>query len=65
MAAYYGHAEICKMLLDHGVDVNCLDKHDTSSLHGAVYGGSFDVCQLLLDRGARFQEREGLYWFHI
>jgi len=53
-AAYKGHADMCKMLLKQGSDVNA-DGHDHkyTTLHFAALSSSMDTTQLILDAGAR------------
>ncbi|KAK8389042.1 hypothetical protein O3P69_020779 [Scylla paramamosain] len=53
-AAYKGNADLCKMLIDHGGDVNS-DSHDHrySPLHFAALSGNVEAVQHLLTAGAR------------
>lgn len=53
-AAYKGNAELCKLLVDHGADVNS-DSHDHrySPLHFAALSGNTEAVQHLLTAGAR------------
>ncbi|KAK7085593.1 Ankyrin repeat and MYND domain-containing protein 2 [Halocaridina rubra] len=53
-AAYKGYTDICKLLLDHGADIND-DSHDHrySPLHFAALSGNIETVQLLLTSGAR------------
>jgi hypothetical protein len=37
LAAYHGHAELVKLLLDHGADPNRLNDRGQSPLAGAVF----------------------------
>ena len=40
-----------RIMLEHGVDINCLDDQDRGLLHGAATGGRDEIVQLLLDKG--------------
>ena len=46
-----GQLSTVKILLEHGVDINCLDDQDRGLLHGAAIGGRDEIVQLLLDKG--------------
>ncbi|KZV70939.1 ankyrin, partial [Peniophora sp. CONT] len=48
LAAGCGHAEICKLLLDHGGLVDDTDENGWTPLHLAALGGYLDVARLLL-----------------
>jgi len=51
-AAWAGHVEVARVLLDHGADVNAVDECGKTALHWAAECGHTDVVKLLLDRGA-------------
>ncbi|XP_068205700.1 ankyrin repeat and MYND domain-containing protein 2-like [Palaemon carinicauda] len=53
-AAFKGNAELCKLFLDHGADVND-DSHDHkyAPLHFAALSGDIETVQLLLENNAR------------
>lgn len=60
-AAYSGEAEICKMLLDAGLDVNATDSRGMTPLHTAVWSrkkNAAEVCKLLLASGANPAARD-------
>ena len=44
---------VAKLLLEHGVDVNALDKDQATPLHLAAFHGRFEISQMLLDHGAK------------
>jgi ankyrin repeat protein len=58
-AAYKGDVELCRLLLDHGANVNEMviepgwPGHGRTPLHWAVMGGHVEVVRLLLSRGAK------------
>ena len=52
VAAGEGNKELCKTLIDVGVDINELDHFGWPALHYAVCSGHFDCAQLLLSKGA-------------
>lgn len=73
LAAYHGHPETVKMLLDKGADANALNDRGQSPIAGAVFKGYEDVVKVLFDAGvdvraghpnavdsARMFKREGM-----
>lgn len=60
LAAYFGHADIVRILLDEGVDVGPVADNDSRvrPLHSAVAGGHADVVDQLLDAGADVDVRQ-------
>lgn len=49
MAAYEGHNEIVKMLLEAGADVTAVDPGmKATALHAAAYAGRTEACKLLI-----------------
>jgi len=49
MAAYLGHAEIVKLLLEAGADVTAVDPGmKATALHAAAYAGRTEVAKLLI-----------------
>jgi ankyrin repeat protein len=61
MAAWHGHLEVCRMLLDWGVKVNAVDWGKRTALHYAAWEGHLSVVQLLVERGAdvRLKDDDG------
>ena len=51
-AVRYGYADIVKLLLEHGADVNAARLDGQTALHGAACYGRGDIVKLLLDNGA-------------
>ncbi|KAM0552025.1 hypothetical protein ACHAPJ_008135 [Fusarium lateritium] len=52
LAAYHGHADLVKVLIQHGADPNRLNDRGQSPLAGAVFKKEDAVIQELLDGGA-------------
>ncbi|XP_018596297.2 ankyrin repeat and MYND domain-containing protein 2a isoform X2 [Scleropages formosus] len=52
-AAYKGKADMCKLLLQHGADVNCNEhEHGYTALMFAGLSGKTDITSMMLDAGA-------------
>ncbi|KAF7544232.1 hypothetical protein G7Z17_g10115 [Cylindrodendrum hubeiense] len=52
LAAYHGHAELVKLLIQHGGDPNRLNDRGQSPLAGAVFKKEDAVIEALLEGGA-------------
>jgi len=52
-AAYAQKADVVKMLLERGADVNAQKKDGWSALHFAAWRGEEDIAKMLLDHGAK------------
>ncbi|WQF78663.1 Putative ankyrin repeat-containing domain superfamily [Colletotrichum destructivum] len=52
LAAYHGHAELVKLLIQHGADPNRLNDRGQSPLAGAVFKKEDAVIEVLLEGGA-------------
>ena len=52
MAAFHGHCETMRFLLDHGASVNFTTSNGQTPLSAAAHTGRYDAAVLLLDRGA-------------
>ncbi|KAK2049590.1 ankyrin [Colletotrichum somersetense] len=52
LAAYHGHAELVKLLIQHGADPNRLNDRGQSPLAGAVFKQEDAVIEVLLESGA-------------
>ena len=46
LAAYYGHAPLVKLLIQHGADPNSLNDKGQSPLAGAVFKGESNVVEV-------------------
>jgi ankyrin repeat protein len=52
MAAYLGHTDIVRLLLDAGADVTAVDPGmKATALHAAAYAGRTDAARLLIEHG--------------
>lgn len=51
-AALAGHADVARVLLDHGADVDAVSSIDTTALYHAAYEGHDAIVKMLLDSGA-------------
>jgi ankyrin repeat protein len=52
LAAWNGHLEIVKLLLEHGADVNAKMEGLGTALHLAASNGHLEIVKLLLENGA-------------
>ncbi|KAL9087241.1 MAG: hypothetical protein Q9165_006735 [Trypethelium subeluteriae] len=53
LAAYHGHSETVKMLLEKGADPNTLNDRGQSPLAGAVFKGWDEVVKVLFEGGGK------------
>lgn len=57
-AAFYGYADMLRLLLEHGVEINALPEkdhgfhHHATALHQAVFSGSLEAVKVLMEAGA-------------
>jgi hypothetical protein len=51
LAAYHGHADTVRALLEHGADANRANDRGQTPLAGAVFKGETEVVRVLLDGG--------------
>ena len=56
-AARKGHAEVCELLIKHGMDKDLTNKHGYSALHLAAYYGRFNVCKVLIENSVKMDLR--------
>jgi ankyrin repeat protein len=53
IVSFVGQAEVLRLLLQHGVDINgAAERHRSTPLHWASYMGHMDVAHILLEHGA-------------
>ena len=58
LAAYMGHVQIVKSLLERGASIHAADGVMMTPLHWAAYAGRFEVTKYLLDFGAHVNCRD-------
>ncbi|XP_062598482.1 oxysterol-binding protein-related protein 1-like, partial [Saccostrea cucullata] len=52
LAAYFGHKNVVKILLENGAGIDVTNPNGDTALHKAAYTGRLDVVRVLLDSGA-------------
>ena len=52
VASAKGHTQVCKLLLDYGIDIETEDSQGITPLIASCWYGDFEVVKLLLKRGA-------------
>ena len=60
LAAFFGHTEAARLLLDHGAGLSALSRNQLANmpLHSGAAGRSHEVCALLVARGADVNARQ-------
>jgi hypothetical protein len=61
-AAYNGHVEIARLLLQNGADLNAKDRYGSSPLHLSAEQGSVDILHLLVENGADLEAQDDDGW---
>ena len=51
-AAFKGHVDVAKVLIQNGADVNAVAKNKFKGLHCAALNGHVDVAKVLIQNGA-------------
>jgi len=59
MAAFLGHEDIARLLLEKGAQVDARNKDKSSALHGAAFMDRVSLVELLLARGAKGDALDG------
>jgi ankyrin repeat protein len=64
LAAFFGHVEAARLLIEAGADVHAVSKNPTANtpLHAAATRGHLDVIELLLANGADVNQKAGGGW---
>jgi ankyrin repeat protein len=52
-AAMYGHADVCKILLSYGANVNAIDLRGRNATHLAAFHGHRSCLEVLIDAGGK------------
>ncbi|XP_074656432.1 oxysterol-binding protein-related protein 1-like isoform X2 [Tubulanus polymorphus] len=52
LAAYFGHYQVAKLLLENGADVNDVNTNGDTALHKAAFSNRVDVVTLLINHSA-------------
>jgi ankyrin repeat protein len=62
IAVYYGHLDICRLLIDKGAKVEAKDSHGSTPLHCAAVQDHVEIVRLLCDHGADVEARGNSGW---
>ena len=62
LAAYNGHIEISRLLLQNGADVNAKSDDGSTPLHWAAEHGQVDILHLLVENGADLEAQDNDGW---
>ena len=61
-AANKGSIDICKILIEHGADVNAKTRVGRTALHNAVQNGNLELVKLLIAHGADVNAKNDVGW---
>jgi len=51
-AAWHGHTDIARLLIEKGAEVNAKNASQQTPLHSAAWHGHADIARLLIENGA-------------
>ena len=57
IAARKGHAEVCELLIKHGMNKDLTNKYGYTALHLAAYYDRFNVCKVLVENSVKMDLR--------
>lgn len=60
-----GHENVIKLLIDHGVDLNCRDATLRTPLHWSCESGHANVVTILVKKGANMTLKDNFGWAPI
>jgi len=60
LAAWYGHVDITRLLLDARADVDAINCDGNCALNCAAYHGFFDVAEMLVNAGCQIDVRDNV-----
>jgi ankyrin repeat protein len=61
-AAYFGHFDICRLLVNKGAQMEAKDVSGDTPLHWAAGSGHLEIVRLLCDHGADIEARNKDEW---
>ena len=61
-AAYNGHTETAKMLIEAGADVNAKNSSEQTALHLAALRGHTEIAKMLIEAGADLNAKDNNGW---
>lgn len=62
VAAFRGHDQVARLLMEHGADMSAQDKSGYTALHWAAYNGQSRTARLLLQEHANINARSHSGW---
>jgi len=62
IAAYNGHLDICRLLIEKGAQLEVKSTEGSTPLHEAAEQGNIEIVRLLCDRGADIEARDDSEW---
>ena len=58
-AAWFGHIDVMRILIDKGADVNAKNKNGATALILAADKGNAEIVSFLIDKGADVNAKDG------